>query len=242
MEDYLYDDLYNLEETHWWHKAKQDVLIEIFAKFLDKKDPEILDVGCGTGKTLETLQKYGNSYGIDSSKHAISYCLKRGFKNVKVGSAYKIPFKTGSFDVITMLDVLEHTDEERTLPEVNRVLKKGGLLIVTVPAHQSLWSQWDIVLHHKKRYSKLGLVDVLKTNGFSVTKISYLYSFLVGPVIFVRFVKSLIFKEKYPSDFKVSTPLANAILGAMANIERRVFMTTGLPTGTSLVCVAKKIS
>lgn len=242
MQDYLYDDLYNLEETHWWHKAKQKVLIELLTKFLSIKDPEILDVGCGTGKTLETLQKYGRSYGIDSSKLAISYCLKRGLKNVKVGSTHDIRFKSLRFDIVTMLDVLEHTDEKRTLSEVNRVLKKDGLLIITVPAHQSLWSQWDIVLHHKRRYSRKDLIAALNKNGFTVLKISYLYSFLLGPVMFVRFVKTLIFNEGYPSDFRVSFPLVNSLFGIMTRIERKVFNIVGLSAGTSLVCVAKKIS
>ncbi len=240
MEDYLYDDLYNLEETHWWHKSKQTLLETFVKRYLKAEHPVILDVGCGTGKTLEILNNFGEAFGIDSSKHAISYCKKRGLNRIEVGSSYKIPFNPRTFDLLILLDVLEHTDENKTLKEANRVLKKGGLIIITVPAHQSLWSQWDIVLHHKKRYKRKELIEVLNKNGFTQIKTSYMYSFLVLPVIIVRFIKSIFFKEKYPSDFLVSTPIINSVLKIFSDLEREMLFRIDLPTGTSLFSVARK--
>lgn len=240
MQKYLYKDLYDLEELHWWHKAKRRLVSSILKKSLKGKGNKILDVGCGTGKNLEAFSKFGVVFGIDNSSDAISFCKKRGFKDVVKKSIEKMPYKPGSFDAITALDVLEHVDDSRVLKEIRRILKKDGVLIITVPAFKWLWSRWDEVLYHKRRYTEKTLTEVLRKNGFKIIKTSYAYSFLVLPALIIRTIKKIFYKNYYPSDFQLSNKIISSILGILADIEKIFILNLKIPFGTSLITVTKK--
>lgn len=240
MQRYLYADLYNLEETHWWHKAKRELVSYFLEKYLLKKNNEILDVGCGTGKNIESFSKFGIVWGIDSSYDAINFCKKRGLKNTVKGSIEKIPFKNMSFECVTALDVLEHVNDSLSLKEIHRVLKKGGFLIATVPAFPLLWSRWDEVLHHKRRYTKNTLTSVLERNGFIIKKISYCYSFLFLPSLIIRVLKGMLYRNYYPSDFLISNKIINIIGGKISELEKFFITYVTVPFGTSLIAVVLK--
>lgn len=237
----LFEDLYTLEEQHWWHISKRRGVENYIQDYLKKKDAKILDVGCGTGKNLEQLKKFGQIYGLDSSSEAIKFCKKRGLKNIRLGKADDMPFQQNSFDLITLLDVLEHTDDNKTLREAYRVLKKDGLLMLTVPALPWLWSEWDKILHHKRRYNKYGIISLLNNNNFNVIKATYLYSFLVFPALIIRKIKQSLFRKKeYSSDFQLSNPLLNRIMGYVSNIEFKLAKKITIPIGTTILVIAKK--
>ena len=240
MQKYLYQDLYELEDIHWWHKAKRKLVSLLLEKYLNGKPSKILDIGCGTGKNLEVFSKFGQVFGIDNSTDAIAFCKKRGLKGVTLGSIEKIPYKNSSFEIITALDVLEHVDDSKALREISRILKKEGVLIITVPAFQWLWSKWDEVLYHKRRYTEKTLSKILKNNGFKIVKTSYIYSFLVLPSLIIRGIKKIFYKDYYPSDFKLSNKIINDFLITLANIERIFIINFKIPFGTSVVAVAKK--
>lgn len=241
MQKYLYADLYRLEEIHWWHKAKRELVSFFIKQSLFNGKIKILDVGCGTGKNVEAFSKFGESWGVDSSSDAILFCKKRGLKNIVMGSIEKIPFNKESFDLITALDVLEHVDDIKALKEISRALKKSGILIATVPAFPSLWSRWDEVLHHKRRYTKKTLERVLQKSGFKTTKISYVHSFLFIPSLIIRKIKEVLYKDYYPSDFKLSNKTLNNLLGNIAKLERLFIKNVDIPFGTSLIVVARKV-
>ena len=241
MEKYLYDDLFELEDTHWWHISKRLTVKTLILKFCKKKKLKILDMGCGTGKNLAELGIFGDVFGIDTSRDAIAYCKDRGLSQVRRGSTYRSGFGANAFDLVTLLDVLEHTDEHKTLSEVRRILVPGGEILITVPAFAWLWSKWDDVLHHKRRYSKNMLKEVLVSEGFEVVKISYLYSFLIIPAFLVRSIKSLSSNKSYSSDFKLTSPIINKLMILVCDLERILMMWASIPFGTSLVVLAKKI-
>ncbi len=234
----LYEDLYAQEEKHWWHISKRKVVARMLDTFLRKKKPQILDIGCGAGKIMDMLSGFGTVWGLDKSKTALSFCKKRGFRHVTLGDAADTGFQDDFFDVITMLDVLEHTEEHATLPETTRILKKGGIMILTVPAYQWLWSTWDEVLRHKKRYSKGDLETLVKKYGFTIMRSSYMYSFLVLPAYVFRMLKS--HKQSYESDFSTNPPLINFLFTLLSTIERYFVVRGRIAFGTSLILVCKK--
>lgn len=240
MQGYLYKDLYNLEETHWWHNSKRRIVVNRIQYYFKGEQSKILDVGCGTGKNLEQFKKIGEIYGLDGSKKAIEFCKKRGLENVRLGKAENMPFKTNSFDVITLLDVLEHTNDNKTLQEAYRVLKKNGILVITVPAFSWLWSDWDKVLHHKRRYNKKDITDILNKNNFTVVYATYLYSFLVLPALIIRRIKGLFKKREYSSDFRLSNNLLNWLMNFITKIEFQIAQNIPIPTGTTILLVAQK--
>lgn len=243
VKKYLYQDLYELEEKHWWHTAKRKTCLSIIKKYVKVKKPAILDIGCGTGKNLEEFSKIGTAYGIDSSSVAIKFCKKkRGLNNVSLGSAENTGFADGKLDVVSMLDVLEHTDDVKTIKETSRILKDRGYLLITVPAYQWMWSNWDVVLHHRRRYTKNQVEALLMDQGFETIKSGYLYSFLLIPVFVVRKMKNFFFRSDYPSDFKVGFLFFGKILGTISDAERSVALSTGIPFGLSLFVLARKRS
>jgi len=240
MKNYLYQDLYDLENKHWWHIAKRRIVMDLIRTYCKIKKPKILDMGCGTGKNLETFKELGTAFGIDSSLQAIKFCQKRGLNNIHLGKAERTSFPANSFDLISLLDVLEHTDDNKTLKEVCRLLHKDGFVIITVPALPLLWSKWDVVLHHKRRYTKKNLKQILEKNQLRILKISYMYSFLVLPVVIIRIIKNLLFPKHYPSDFLFTFPLLDKILFQLARLEA-IFIRKGLvPFGLSLIVIARK--
>lgn len=240
MQKFLYQDLFRLEKTHWWHIAKRKTVKNLLKRHLKKRKGKILDIGCGTGKNMESLQDFGTVWGIDSSSEAIKFCQKRGLKNLKLGRAEKTKFPANFFDLVTLLDVLEHTDDNKALLESKRILKQKALLVVTVPAFPILWSKWDEVLHHKRRYTKSSLKNLLENNGFKILNLSYMHSYLLLPYLIIRPIKSIFFPVNYSSDFKINSPLINRLFTALANLERAFVMKGFVPLGLSLVVVAQK--
>lgn len=240
MQKYLYADLYELEEKHWWHIAKRENVETLLLRYLDIKRPKILDIGCGTGKNIEAFSAIGPTFGIDKSTEAIDYCKKRGIETVVLGSAEETPLLSNSFDVVTLLDVLEHTDDRKTLKEIYRILKQGGLLVITVPAFPWLWSRWDEVLHHKRRYTKQSLIRTLSTYNFRILKISYMFSFLLLPTYVIRSIKSWVSRKNYSSDFRLNNPVVNLVFLALSKIESFFVKNWSVPFGTSLICIARK--
>ncbi len=239
MKNYLYDDLYLLEDTHWWHLSKRKLVLDVLSRISKNKKMKLLDLGCGTGKNLEAFSRYTQVSGIDNSPQAVFYCKKRGFSRVLLAHADALPFKYNSFDIVTMLDVLEHIDEESALAEIKRVLKPNGTLLITVPAYQFLWSQWDEVLGHKRRYTTKSLKRVITKNNFVVKKISYFYSFIVLPAYLIRLVKSKRSSNTYSSDFQLNNSFLNRILYFTSSVERSAMKRMPILFGTSIFCIAE---
>lgn len=101
MQKYLYQDLYELEDKHWWHISKRKTVFSLLKRYLTEKGPTILDVGCGTGKNIEFFKTLGKTSGIDISKSALKYCKKRGISNVTLGSSADTGLRSNAFDVVT---------------------------------------------------------------------------------------------------------------------------------------------
>ncbi|MCX9011216.1 MAG: class I SAM-dependent methyltransferase [Candidatus Methanoperedens sp.] len=183
MEIEMYSQIEKLQDSNWWYKAKKD-LIKRTVERLDKKG-QILDIGCGTGSNIIALEKCGSVLGIDISKEAIKYAKSKN-KNLVIADAHKIPFKKGSITIALSLDVMEHLEKDSDfLEEVNSILGKNGYIIVFVPAFKFLWNDNDVWSHHKKRYSKKELNDLLNSHGFEIVLSSYwnLLSFLPNFII-----------------------------------------------------------
>lgn len=235
----LYEDMYKTEDVHWWHIAKRKFVEQFITAYIQKKELTILDVGCGTGKNIEALSRYGDVWGVDSSPEALLFCKKRALIHVKKGEAEHLPFNKGTFDLVCVLDVLEHVDDERAIGEIKRVLKPNGFVIVTVPAFWWLWSKWDEVLHHKRRYTKKHIEEILTKEGFIVLRNTYIHSFLVIPSLIIRKVKQ-ISPKTYTSDFQINNTIINNLLLFVSKLEQMWINRYDMPFGTSVLCIAQK--
>jgi SAM-dependent methyltransferase len=248
----LYEDLYVKEHTHWWHIGKRAIVYGLLRKFMPpgtRQNRRALDLGCGAGLNLERLSKYAVTTGTDYYEEALRFCRRRGFTRLCKADAANLPFEPESFDIVTALDVIEHLDDDRVaLRELWRVMRPGGVLIVSVPAYRFLWTYWDDILGHRRRYTTGMMRDAVSSAGFRVRQLSYSNALILMPAVLVRIGKSLLLRassrngeQREPgSDFiEVPGPLNNALVGYY-KLEAAWLRRGGLPFGLSVVCVAQK--
>jgi 2-polyprenyl-3-methyl-5-hydroxy-6-metoxy-1,4-benzoquinol methylase len=245
-----FDLLYRSEEKSFWFQVRNLLIGDILRMFLSK-DSRLLEVGCGTGFVSGYLKK--QEYRMECADlflEGLKYCQKR-----ESGHAYyqynlydDVFFE--EFDGILACDVIEHLeDDERALVNLNRSLKKGGVLVLTVPACKAIWSDIDDYAGHKRRYSKRELNRKLEAAGFKVVKNSY-FMMLLFPAIALS--RTMVKWKKRPGagrDEMASThgqdelsipPLLNAIFARIFSIEVPLIRHIDLPIGSSLIAVAIK--
>ncbi|MCK5595253.1 class I SAM-dependent methyltransferase [bacterium] len=233
--------MFEIEEKHWWYVGKRKIVSGLLKKFVSKKDNRILDIGCGTGIVLKMLNKYGLASGLDISHDALSFCKGRGLNSLFLGSATSLPFPDETFSLVTALDILEHIEDDTlALREIRRVLKKGGLAIITTPAFPNLCSSHDISLGHKRRYTFIELEKKVTFAGFKISKINYSNFFLFPFVFIYRKFKKLVTKSVTTSDTGSVPIFLNQIFTELYSIETQLVKKAKLPFGLSLLCVAKK--
>ena len=236
----LYQEMYSQEEYYWWHLAKR----RLVKAFLPRRTGlKIIDTGCGTGKLLEELKRDGQeAWGIDSNPAAVKFCKQRGLKHVYQENFPQITKITDKFNVVLCLDVLEHIgDDIKALRTIKRLLAKDGRALLTVPAYPWLFSYWDKILGHKRRYTKKSLQSAISKSGLEIIKLSYLYSFLLPISIPFRFIRGQRFKSKRSqSDFVKLPQFLHSLLLATSIAEQGLLRYLNLPFGLSLFCIVRR--
>ncbi len=183
-----YEILACVEREHWFYRGKREITYQwIKALFPSPQGKVFVDLGCGTGCFVEQMIQRGYPMiGVDDHQESIDRARQLlGEKNFREGSAEHFPFEENKVDLITMLDVLEHLKEDQeALVRMYQALKPGGILFITVPAFQFLWSDWDRSLHHFRRYSAGSLLPQLKAVGFEIVFSNYI-NVLAFPVVYL---------------------------------------------------------
>lgn len=237
-----YQNLYQQETTYWWHVGRRLILKKLLNKYFKFKGGKILDIGCGTGETTKLLSKFGDVFGVDKAKEAVNACKKRGFSNIKLGYATELPYQKNSFSLITMLDLLEHIENDsKALKESFRTLEPGGFLFITVPAWNFLWGDHDRALQHKRRYTKNELKRKIRKSGFEPKKLSYAISILFSPIVILRTFQNLFIKREVPQTSYIELPQwLNTFFISLLEIEATLLPYINFPLGISIICIAKK--
>lgn len=236
------EKMYQLEATYWWHVGKLKILEALIRFCRLPQNAQILDVGCGTGIVIQFLQKFGSPEGIDISEDAVRFCQKRRTNKVGVGNALSLPYRDKSFNLVVAADLLEHIEDDvKAIQQMRRVLKKGGFLIVTVPAHKFLWSEHDEALGHRRRYTRNELLTKLKTVGFEIKRINYSV-FFAFPIIFIyRTLQVFFVRSGFPKTSYVILPkFINRFLIKLLALEAKLFSFINLPIGVTINVIAKK--
>jgi SAM-dependent methyltransferase len=244
MHEHEYDAMYGLEDSYWWYVARRLLIVELLREEIKQRaGARILDVGCGTGANLGAFESLGQAMGIDASIEALHLCQSRAMNAVAQSAIEELPFFPRTFDVVTALDVLEHTDDDlRALGEIHRVCRSGGLLLATVPAYGFLWSEHDEALKHRRRYTAHELRNKLTITGFEVVRTSYFISTLFFPILALRIWQGLRKSSTHPRTSVVVLPgWINAALIGLLGLERWLFQRMNLPFGVSIVALARPI-
>lgn len=243
MKKEFYKEYFYFEEKHWWFCGRWKIVSFFLRIYLKAKMlPKILDIGTGTGKMFELLSQYGGVTGIDNSRIAIKFCRERGVTNVINADAQSIPFKDFSFDFVCAMDIIEHLNNDIiSVREFYRVLRRNGILLLTVPAFMFLWGSHDEINIHKKRYNIKEISNIIRRTGFKIEKLSY-FNFLLFPVIFfIRVGKKLLKGKESKSDLKDYAYLINKVLEGIFSFERFLLKYWNLPFGGSILCIARKM-
>ena len=242
MNTEMYRIFFEIQKKHWWFETKKKIVLETIAlNLVTSKDCMILDIGCGSGLMLNSLEKIGVTSGMDMSDEAISFSQEIFSGTIKKGSLpSNVPYADDQFDLITALDVIEHIDDDQaSLEKIRGLLKKNGKCILTVPAYMCLWSQFDELNEHKRRYTKTELLEKLSIAGFSIEKLSY-YNTLLFPLVYiVRKLNNLLGRHG-ASDVDMPNPLVNSILKMIFGLEKFLLRHCNLPFGVSIIAVVKK--
>jgi SAM-dependent methyltransferase len=228
------------DEEHWWYRGRRRVLRAELDRLPLAPDPRLLDAGCGSGRTLDELASYGRASGIDLSEVAVATARWRGHDDVHLAAVEEIPFPDATFDIVTCLDVIEHTrDDQRTLAELLRVTRPGGLLLATVPAYQALWSAHDTANLHYRRYDRSSLRTAARAAGWDLVSDTYFNGLLLAPAAAVRFASR--WRSQTHSDLDVTPPILNGVLELPLRLESRILAAgSRLPAGLSLLAVLRR--
>ena len=241
MMRHTYRILYQVEESHWWHRGRRRI-IESFVKEICKgfkHRPRILDVGCGTGGNLKLLSQFGDAEGVDVSIDALEFCRQRGLNNVRLGAAEELPFEDGTFDLVTALDVVEHIDDDIAgLREFRRVLKPDGRILLFVPTFMFLWGVQDDVSHHRRRYRLPELRKAVEQAGFVVERTTYANITFFLPILLGRKLMKLT-GLRTESENNINVSALNGIFGKIFGAESAALRHFSFPFGVSGLCVAR---
>jgi len=238
----MYRILFKIQKEHWWFVTKKKIVLDIIDRYLNKKNHiKILDIGCGSGLMLNSLENLGKTFGMDMSDEAINFSKEIFNGKIEKGLLpNKIPYDENYFDLITALDVIEHVDQDiASLKTIHSHLVLGGRAIITVPAYMFLWSKFDEINEHKRRYTLTELNTKLVQAGFTIEKISY-YNTLLFPIVFVVRMLNNILKRDGLSDVDMPSSPLNIVLKNIFGIEKFLLRFMNLPFGVSVLAFVKK--
>lgn len=236
-----------LEGEHWWFRARRKILRALFARLEWPEQPRILEIGVGPGHNLlEVYPRDARLEGVESDDGLARLAARRGRAQVFHAAIDRLPSEIpdGCYDGVTMFDVLEHIkDDARALQIVNRKLRPGGRIVLSVPAYMWLWGQQDVVNQHCRRYTKGELREKLQAANFTVERTTYFNTFLFPPIAAVRLLARIGRREPAPEgDFTYVPASSNAILFNLFAFERIFLRFFDFPFGVSVFAAAQKIN
>ena len=241
MERKVYEQMAKLDGQHWWFTARRRILDGVIERIVrPPKDARILELGAGTGHNLAMLSRFGRVEASELDPIARQLASERlGRPVVEAALPDLSMFPADSYDLVALLDVLEHvSDDKGSLHAIYQLLKPGGALILTVPINPWMWSAHDVAHHHHRRYRKKEIRKLAEDAGFSIDLISPFNSILFPPIAAVRLVGKLTGKDD--SDDAMPSPLINRTLDNVFGLERGLIGRLPMPFGVSLVAVVRR--
>lgn len=239
MDRVVYDRMAAHDSTHWWYRARRDILSDYLDRYGDlPADARILEIGCGTGHNLPMLSRFGRVEAIEIDPAARSIAAERLGRPVGDAPLPGLPdVPRGSYDLVAVLDVVEHiADDAAALSAMRALLKPGGKVLIAVPAHQWMWSAHDVVNHHHRRYSKKTLAAAIRAAGMRPEKMGYFNSILFPLAAGARLLGRMTGRDD--SDDSPPPPLVNKAFETAFRLERHLVGRVPMAPGLSILTLA----
>jgi SAM-dependent methyltransferase len=239
------------ERRHWWYRGRKRILLRLLGRYLEGGNRRILDIGSGTGSLLLSLRRFGSVRGIETDPELRRHARSQDLEIDDLDFPRQVP--EGRFDAVTLLDVLEHLEDDRgALRAIHGLLDPGGLLFITVPALSWMYSSYDQAAGHYRRYDSPVLRRRLLEAGFQLLHQTHFNTFLMPFAMAARIFR-LRDGRRPPSastcerlgaledlDLRIPADPLNEILARVFGAETPWASGPGLPIGISLMIVARK--
>lgn len=230
-----------VETSHWWFRARREIIFDLVRRHAPDPSSSLLDVGTGTGGNLLCFQRElpgTTCTGIEPDPVARQFCDRLGL-DVRDGLAERLDAPDGQVDIVTAIDVLEHVDhDEVAAAEIARVLRPGGLAVVSVPAYQWMWGPHDELNHHKRRYVRPEAEALLARADLEIVRSTYFNTLLLPVALLVKAKER--FSRTHGAEERIPSRPVNWILYRVFRSERPLLRHVTLPFGVSILVLARK--
>lgn len=240
MDRAIYDRMAEVDGEHWWFVARRKIIATLIEQQVrPPADARILEVGCGTGSNIPLLRQYGRIEAIEPDDAARALAADRTGVPIQGGLLPDgVTLDDGAYDLIVLLDVLEHIPGDRdALAALTPKLAPGGSILVTVPASPWMWSAHDVAHHHQRRYTMAGVKRVFADSGLRVRHATHFNTMLFPLIAAARLAGKLAGREG--GDDTMPPPALNRLLMGMFGAERHWIGRHSLPFGVSIGLVAE---
>ena len=239
MERVVYQQMAELDDRHWWYRARRRIIADLIRREArPPADAQILELGCGTGHNLAMLSGFGHVDALELDEEARALSEERLGRRIMSSPLPELgEVSNRHYDLIGAFDVIEHIEDDRAaLASIATKLKPGGKFVMTVPAHQWMWSAHDVVNHHKRRYSKSRLKALIEASPMKLERLGYFNSLLFPLAVAERATSKVLRKNK--ADVTLPPGPLNATFEKIFEAERYLIGRLPLPPGLSLFAVA----
>jgi SAM-dependent methyltransferase len=247
----VHDVTYKVDRKHFWHVVRNErILATIKREVPQFSEASFLEVGCGVANVLGYLKDHGidNCTGWEINTYSLALARKR-YPTIRFREQdfLKIGFENESFHIVGLFDALEHFEDDLScLKAIKRLLKPGGTVVLTVPAHRYLWSAYDDFFGHYRRYEKSLLKSVMLAAGLRDIRLTYMMAPLC-PLLLAsrkRLKGNLMISDEqiealYEKESGMPNTLVNAIAMGTLRLEHFLLGQRDLGFGAALIATAK---
>ncbi len=240
MDRAAFDNMARIDRDHWWFVARRKIIERLIqAQVPLGPEARILEMGAGTGSNIALLQRFGQVDAVEPDDPARDFAIRRTGIPIKGGLLPDgVDLADGRYDLIAMLDVLEHIPGDgEALAALRPKLAPGGRILVTVPAAPWLWSAHDVAHHHQRRYTAGTLRAVFEASGYRLRHLTHFNSVLFPLIVAARAAGKLTRREG--GDDAIPSGPVNGVLERLFAAERHWVARRSLPFGVSLAVVAE---
>lgn len=181
MPEVILVELAAIIHRHPWWQARTRLILALLEQLGVRPPARVLDAGCGWGVTLEALEERGyHVVGMDVSRQILEQLDRPGRMLIEADLAQPLPDQAETFDAVLALDVIEHLDDDRGAVErLGRLVRPGGYVVVSVPALPDLFSEFDAIQGHRRRYVPETLRAAFAGTGLNVERVLWWGSLLI---------------------------------------------------------------